>query len=599
MKTRHYAAKVVALLVVLTAFSGSALPAEKPVDPLARKYEAILAGDASESVRGITEAVTPAVGPKKLEALCTALLKSPNDGAAVVGLLAEDDSPLTPGVAGEMLWRMAVKGRLSEPLAELAGELLGHEDPFVRALAEWAIATKVGMDNGGQVAVWPRAEAPEWFKRWHGLDSNFLIEADYARLGITWSIHHDGRRLVGSVGKIVERAKGAADEVLAASSTSDEDRAMVKTNLERLESIRKRLIADVAATPENIVGHRKLWIEARGVARPIVMANPVIDFDRLLFVKRHSAHSHRNITGSQYPWIHKPGGDIFVKAGLNPGDEVKPVVDGRLPPGHVHGMDLWWDADRVVFGYAAQPDWPPELNTALGNDVFRLRAQQEPTHIYEIGLDGGGLRQITDHQHWSDLEPTYAADGRIVFSSDRSGRSSECGNFNADHTVINVYSVEPDGSDIRRLSDNKDIDRYPHSLDNGLIGYTRWEYQERHFFEVHSFWTVRPDGTMADTVFNQHIKAPYSLRDTRSIPGTNKLVSVATGHHTFAYGPLVVIDPGRGANSPASIRSVTPHSLPQEGPPPGDAVDGGGVPDQGGLYQTPWALSESCFLVSY
>ena len=596
---KHNLHVLVAVLVILAAVGHTAWPAEKPVDPLVRKYEAILARDTSEAVRGIVKAVTPTVGSNELEALCSALLKSPDEGAEVVGLLAEDGSPLAPGVAGEMLWRMALKGRLSEPLAELAGELLSREDPFVRALAEWAIATKVGMENGGQVVLWPRADAPEWFDRWQSLDADFLLKADYARLAITWNIHHDGRRLAGSVGKIIERATGAADEVLAAGSMSGEDRAMVKANLARLETIRRRLAREVDAAPQDIVGHRKLWIEARRAARPIVMANPAVDFKQLLFLKRHSAHSHRNITGSQYPWIHKPGGDICIKSGLNPGDEVQPVIDGRLPPGHVHGLDLWWDADRVVFGYAAQPEWPPELNTALGNDVFLLRAQEEPTHIYEIGLDGGSLRQITDHPYWSDLEPTYGADGRIVFSSDRSGRSSECGNFSADHTVVNIYSVEPDGSDLRRLSDNKDIDRYPHSLDNGLIGYTRWEYQERHFLEVHSFWTVRPDGTMADTVFNQHIKAPYGLRDTRSIPGTSKLVSIATGHHTFAYGPVVVIDPSRGANSPANIQSVTPHSLPQEGPPPGATVRSGGVPDQGGLYQTPWAVSDSCFLVSY
>ena len=599
MTARHYLTRVVVLLVVSTVCMPIAWAAEKPVDPVARKYDAILAENTPEAVLAITKAVTPGVGQEELKTLCAALLKIPDGGAAVIRGLAEDGSPLAPGLAAELLWQTSLAGRLSEPTAELAGELLTHEDPFVGALAEWAIATKVGMENGGQTAAWPRADAPQWFDRWYGLDADFLLEADYVCLAIRWNIHHDGSKLLGSVGKIIERAGGAANEVLASKSTSAEIRATVMGNLSRLESIRKRLAREVDEAPQDIVNHRKLWIEARRAARPIVLANPAVDFQQLLFVKRHSAHSHRNITGSQYPWIHKPGGDIYIKTGLNPGDDVRPVIDEKLPPGHVHGMDLWWDGDRVVFGYAAQPDWPPELNTALGNDVLLLRSQEEPTHIYEIGLDGGNLRQITEHPYWSDLEPTYAADGRIVFSSDRSGRSSECGKFSADHTVINIYSADPDGSNIRRLSDNKDIDRYPHSLNNGLIGYTRWEYQERHFLEVHSVWAVRPDGTMADTVFNQHIRAPYGLRDTRSIPGTNKLVSIATGHHTFAYGPVVVIDPGRGANSPAGIQSVTPHSLPQEGPPPGAAVRSGGVPDRGGLYQTPWAVSESCFLVSY
>ena len=185
-----------------------------------------------------------------------------------------------------------------------------------------------------------------------------------------------------------------------------------------------------------------------------------------------------------------------------------------------------------------------------------------------------------------------------MFASDRSGRSSECGRFSADHTVINIYRLDPEGR-IIRLSDNKDIDRYPHGLDNGLIAYTRWEYQERHFFEVHSIWTVRPDGTMADAVFNQHLRAPYGFRDTRSVPGSPKLVSIATGHHTLAYGPVVLIDPRRGINASEAIKSVTPYVAPQEGPMGGDRVPHGGVPDQGGLYQTPWALSETCFLASY
>jgi hypothetical protein len=150
-----------------------------------------------------------------------------------------------------------------------------------------------------------------------------------------------------------------------------------------------------------------------------------------------------------------------------------------------------------------------------------------------------------------------------------------------------------------RLNDNKDIDRYPHSLDNGQIAYTRWDYQERHFLETHSVWTVRPDGTMADALFNQHLRPPYGLRDTRSVPGSQKLVSIATGHHTLAYGPIVLIDARRGINRSDSLEIVTPRVVPQEGPMDGRPVASGGPPDRGGVYKTPWALSETCFLASY
>ena len=597
MATRCLCNVQVLLLAVLAAPLAAGHAADQEGEKPVPKYAAVLTADSGTAVRQLLAHVNAPAAPAELDALTQVLGQTGVEAVAFLKLLSEDESPLAPGAAAELLWRIAQKGRLTTELAALSARLLDHEDPFVRALAEWAIATKVGMDNNGQEVAWPRADPPEWFRRWSALDPDFLLEADYARLAVVWDIHRDGGELLNSVGAIIRRARGAASEVLP--SASPATRAMVERQLDELESIRRELAGRVETAPDEITAHRRLWLAARRAARPIVLANPAVDFDQVVYIKRHAAHSHRNITGSQYPWVHKPGGDVCVQTGLDPGGAVRGVLQGKLGPGHVHGIDLWWDADRVVFGYARQPGWPPELDTIRGNDVFLLRGDQEPTHIYEIRLDGTGLRQLTDDPYWSDLEPTYCATGDVVFASDRSGRSSECGKFSADHTVVNIYAASPDGTNLRRLSDNKDIDRYPHSLDNGLIGYTRWEYQERHFFEVHSIWRVRPDGTMADAVFNQHLKAPYGLRDTRSIPGSRKLVSIATGHHTFAYGPVVVIDPMQGINEPGAIRSVTPRTNPQEGPPPGPAVAEGGVPDRGGLYQTPWALSERCFLVSY
>ena len=520
------------------------------------------------------------------------------------GALAEESPGQTPAAAAdaamtqaESLLAAARGGKLTEAGAEQAVGLLDHEDLFVAGIAEWAIATKVNGDNDGQVERWPGSNPPSWFVRWSRLDGDFFEIADYVRQAFVWGIHRDASGLLGSAELIVRRA---ADSLADAKSRgiSEDAAARLQTQLDQLQSLRDRLAARVAQTPADLPGHRRLWLAARQAARPIVLANPAVDFDQLVFVKCHPA-SFPNITGSQYPWGQKPGGDICVQAGLHPRDPVRQLLQGRLGPGHVHGIDLRWDADRAVFGYARQPNWPPAWDTISGDKVFLLRGDQEPTHIFEVQLDGAGLRQLTDHRYWSDFEPTYLPDGGIAFASDRSGRSSECGKFSADHTVINLYAADADGGNLRRLNDNKDIDRYPHTLDNGLIAYTRWEYQERHFFEVHSIWALRPDGTQADAVYKQHLPAPYGLRDTRSVPGGSKLVSIATGHHTLAYGPVVVIDPARGINDPRGLRIVTPGVVPQEGKMAGEPVAEGGVRDRGGVYQAPWALSDKCFLVSY
>ena len=492
-------------------------------------------------------------------------------------------------VEEDRLWDLLDRARndgVREKDVAWAAGFLDHHDPFVLAMAEWVISEKVDRDNARQNIVWPRPNSPEWFNRWLALPPEVRLEADYARQGLEWGFHRNGEELLASARLVVARAGKAA---------------IRNGSQAEIDPLQKRIEAMEAAAkgPADLTALRRQWIDLRKAVRPIVLGHPCLDFTEFLFIARHPVHSHRNITGSQYPWVHKPGGDIRIRSGFEPESSTRDLIAGRLGPGHVHGLDLWWDADRLVFAWARQDEWPPGENTVEGDDVHKLRQSQEPTHLFEVGVDGGRLRQLTEDPVWNDFEPTWCADGSVVFASDRRGRSSECGRFSADHTGINLYRIGPAGGTPQCLTDNKDIDRYPHSLDNGLIAYTRWEYQERHFFEVHSIWTVHPDGAMADALFNQHMRAPFGFRDTRSIPGSGRLVSIATGHHTLAYGPLVVVNPGWGINNPGAIEIITPGVSPQEGPMAGRRTPHGGVPDRGGVYQTPWALAEDAFLASY
>ncbi len=508
--------------------------------------------------------------------------------------------PAAASAVAELLLRIAEENGLSAEMAALTGDLLEHGDPFVRGMAEWAIAMKVGGENNGQQAVWPASSPPRWYAKWSGLSHEQVVEADWVRQAVSQGIHRDAAKLLASVDEMVERS-GPAASGFQCGEPCEGSRAQLAEQLTALRSVRDKLARATAAGSGDLTGPRRLWIEARRYLRAIVLANPALDFESIIFVKQFAPHTVRNITRS-YSWKHKPGGDVCILSDLRSGGDARQILRGRLGPGYVWGLDLWWDADRVVFGYARQPKWPPEVDTTdaviEGTNVFNLRKVYEPVHLFEVGADGRGLRRLTGDPYWSDFVPTYCANGDVVFASDRCGRSAECGNDTYDHTNPNLYVLTTDGL-IRHLTDSKDIDRYPHSLDDGRIAYTHWEYQERHFMEVHALWTLRPDGTMSDALYKHHMRAPCGLRDTRSIPASTKLVSIATGHHTFAYGPVVIVDPAGGMNDRAGLAIVTPGVRPQEGPMAGRPVAGGGVPDRGGLYQTPWALSETCFLVAY
>lgn len=506
-----------------------------------------------------------------------------------------------PRTQAENLLELAHQNKLDDTGAEQAAELLGHGDAFVRGMAEWAIAMKVGYENNGQEAVWPKADPPEWYRLWAELPRATMIEQDWIRQAVTHGLDDDSAKLLSSINTMIQRGRRMARD-FALRGASNEDIGAIEGRLALMIDRRRQLETRIKTHLTDRATHVECWIDARRAMHDIAMLNPAANFDRLLVTTRFAPHTVRNITRT-FAWQHKPGGDLCVLTGLRPDGDVEGLISEQIGLGHLHSVDLSWDAERAVFSYARQSVWPPDRTTTTapgeGAGAHDLRKTHEPLRLYEIALTDGRVRQLTDDPYWNDFEPAYCPDGTVVFASDRCGRSAECGPFDYDIANANLYRLGADGSTIRRVTDSKDLDRYPNCLNNGRIVYTHWEYQERHFMEVHSLWTAHPDGRMADAVFKHHMKAPLGLRAARSVPGNDKLVAVATGHHTFAYGPVVVIDSSIGLNDPRGIEIITPGVIPQEGPMAGQPAAEGGVADRGGLYQTPWALSDDCFLVSY
>jgi hypothetical protein len=329
--------------------------------------------------------------------------------------------------------------------------------------------------------------------------------------------------------------------------------------------------------------------------------------DTLLLYTRHGYHHKPNVCGAHVSWAYKPGGDLLA-VNLHDG-KAHQLIDGRLGPGHFHGADLWFDGSRAVFAYASQESWPPpaHLETVWpkpepsnANFAHELREMYEPPHLYEMDFTTGKIDRLTDHNYWSDTEPAYLPSGSIVFASDRPGHSPSCDSWNNELTDLNLYTLNAGRNTVHRLLNHKDIDTHPRLLNDGSIGYLRWEYQERHFMEVHSVWTARPDGTGADALYKQHMPQPYSVRLATPLGNhSRKLLAVATGHHALPQGALVVLDPDAGSNNPSGLQVVTQGMWINEGGVPGLTVPEGGRVEAGGFYTDPHAVSEQSFIASY
>ncbi len=124
------------------------------------------------------------------------------------------------------------------------------------------------------------------------------------------------------------------------------------------------------------------------------------------------------------------------------------------PEGTVRDPQIHYNGTRMVFSYRKG-----------GFDSF---------HLYEINVDGTGLRQLTDGPY-NDIEPTYLADGGILFCSDRCNRWVNCWLTK----VAVMYRCDADGGNIRQISSNSEHENTPWPLPDGRVLYQRWEYVDR------------------------------------------------------------------------------------------------------------------------
>lgn len=263
---------------------------------------------------------------------------------------------------------------------------------------------------------------------------------------------------------------------------------------------------------------------------PARLARSGVKLPPLLFVKRHALQpSHIYTEYSDGPY--RPGGGIFVLDPPAPDGQAKCLFDAK--GGICRDPDISYDARRVLFSYRS--------------------AQDDFYHIYEVGVDGSGLRQVTNGP-FHDLDPFYLPDGRIGFTSTRCKSRALCFWVQA----ATLFVMDAQGTRIEPLTANNVNEFTPDMLPDGRILYTRWEYMDKSAIFVQSLWAIQPDGTRAQQVFGNNMIHPVSMLQARLIPGTRKIACVLAAHNGNSYGPLAVIDPSQGVDNPAGILNLAP-----------------------------------------
>ena len=174
--------------------------------------------------------------------------------------------------------------------------------------------------------------------------------------------------------------------------------------------------------------------------------------------------------------------------------------------------------------------------------VFAWRkGNWEHYSLFECNVsNGNGKQRLTNSGDFDDIEPCYLPDGGIVFNSSRCKRIVPC--LSTDVAVI--HRCDADGSNIRPLSPNVEMDNTPWVMPDGRIIYMRWEYTDRHQLQFHHLWTMNPDGTDQMVYFgNMHPNGLFI--DAKPIPGTDEVLYIrhkGHGEAMHAGAPSIVSD---------------------------------------------------------
>ncbi|MFR9602339.1 MAG: hypothetical protein SNG02_00525 [Rikenellaceae bacterium] len=197
----------------------------------------------------------------------------------------------------------------------------------------------------------------------------------------------------------------------------------------------------------------------------------------------------------------------------------------------------------------------PELSYDATKVVFSMRNNiEDGYHIYEINIDGTGLKQLTFAEGVSDIDPLYLPDGGILFSSTREPKYCMCNR----HIMANLFRMNDDGSNITQLGVSTLFEGHATVLNDGRILYDRWEYVDRNFGDAQGLWTVNPDGTKHAIYYGNNTPSPGGVVDARPIPGSDKVACIFSSCHDLSWGALAIIDRKLGVDGPEAVVNIWP-----------------------------------------
>ncbi|MCL2709367.1 MAG: SUMF1/EgtB/PvdO family nonheme iron enzyme [Planctomycetaceae bacterium] len=304
--------------------------------------------------------------------------------------------------------------------------------------------------------------------------------------------------------------------------------------LSALDDFDKRFAAISADSPEG----KALQTDFATFQRVVLLANPVLDFDKILVIRgnRMAAPNNNFMTLDDVP---KRGFDNELAVLSNLRAEPTLTTVYRSPDGRPIGEpELHWDGRRVMFS--------------------SISSENNRWAVFEVNIDGTGLKTLTptDQPDVDFYDSCYVPDGTIIAASNASMQGLPC--LGGGGPIANLYKVDPVTKNVRQLTFDQDSAHHPVMMSDGRVMYVRWEYSDIMHYYSRILFHMNPDGTAQRELYGSGSHFPTTMKHPREIPGTSEIIIILSGHHGRGdTGRLAIIDPAVARKYPFIYRPTS------------------------------------------
>jgi hypothetical protein len=317
--------------------------------------------------------------------------------------------------------------------------------------------------------------------------------------------------------------------------------------------------------------------EFMALRREALLANPLLDFDRILLLERDARagkHLPQNWEGNSS--LHRGETDNRIAILRNLRGE--PALETIYQP----------ESRRLITDIDLHPD--------AGRLLFSMVGAHDRWQVFEMRLDGSTPRPLPliDEPDVDNYDACYLPDGNILFGSTATYTGVPC--VNGGSHVANLHRFEPATGNIRRLTFDQEHNWNPSVLPDGRVMYLRWEYSDLPHSNSRILFQMNPDGTHQAELYGSGSYFPNSFFYARPVPGhPSRIIGVVGGHHGVARaGRLMIIDPDISRREAEGVV----HEFPHRGKTVEPLVKDQLVKDVWPQFLMPWPLDGKHALVS-